>query len=222
MKDGRPLEGQAILRIYLHLHIKPATNVHLQCTLHSRHHLHVLCGTAKSFGLRHIVKVFISYAKVSLKALVCHLITLSWNSCQDQVVTDITGADDAAFEAALVAMSRRNTPVLLKWNREDEHAWEPYGPASATELAAVVTPEGQITAFSAEAIGGTFRGRPRSGADLAGPAKLLANHFRSTKIGPHDGSPNMNRHGGLHRNLVQFVIFWRNTFCQKPCNDNAT
>ena len=122
------------------------------------------------------------------------------------------GADDAAYEAALVAMSRPNTPVLLKWTREDEHAWEPYGPASATEVAAHVTPEGKITAFSAEAIGGSFRGRPRSGPNKAGPAKFLANHLRAEPIGPHQGAPNMNRHGGLHRNLVPIYDFAQTRF----------
>ena len=111
-------------------------------------------------------------------------------------------ADDAAFEAALIAMALPNTPVLLKWSREDEHAWEPYGPASATEIAARLGPDGRIQAFSAEAIGGTFRGRPRNGPNQAGPARLLANHFRADPVGPQPGAPNMNRHGGLQRNLV--------------------
>lgn len=111
------------------------------------------------------------------------------------------GADDAAFEAALVAMARPGTPILLKWSREDEHAWEPYGPASAVELAAKLEADGQISALSAETIGGTFRGRPRAGADFAGPAKLLANQFRSKSVGQRPSEPNMNRQGGLHRNL---------------------
>lgn len=111
-----------------------------------------------------------------------------------------SGADDAAFEAALVAMALPDTPILLKWSRDDEHAWEPYGPASALELAATVE-DGKLAAFSAEAIGGTFRGRPRAGANRAGPAKLLANHFRADPVGPFPGVPNMNRQGGLHRNL---------------------
>ena len=112
-----------------------------------------------------------------------------------------SGADDAAFEAALVAMAIPGTPILLKWSREDEHAWEPYGPASAVELAATLGEDGRLRAFSAEAIGGTFRGRPRTGANRAGPAKLLANHFRADPVGPLPGSPNMNRQGGLQRNL---------------------
>jgi CO/xanthine dehydrogenase Mo-binding subunit len=31
------------------------------------------------------------------------------------------GADDAAFEAALIARALPGNPVLLKWTREDEH-----------------------------------------------------------------------------------------------------
>ncbi len=112
------------------------------------------------------------------------------------------GADDAAYEAALIAMAIPRRPILLKWTREDEHAWEPYGPASAVELAARLGESGTLEAFSAEAIGGTFRGRPRSGPDRAGPAKLLGNHFREKPVGPQPAVPNMNRHGGLHRNLT--------------------
>lgn len=113
-----------------------------------------------------------------------------------------SGADDAAFEAALIAMAIPGTPVLLKWTRDDEHAWEPFGPASAVEVTARLGKDGAFEAFSAEAIGGTFRGRPRSGPNQAGPAKLLGNHFREASIRPQPGVPNMNRHGGLHRNLT--------------------
>lgn len=136
------------------------------------------------------------------------------------------GADDAAFEAALVAMALPNTPVLLKRTREDEHAWEPYGPASATELAAKVGADGRLNAFSAEAIGGTFRGRPRTGPNQAGPAKLLANGFRTDSIEPQPGVPNMNRHGGLHRNLVPIydipeTRFVKNLIPQMPLRSSA-
>ena len=103
------------------------------------------------------------------------------------------GADDAAYEVALLAMALQGSPVLLKWTRDDEHAWEPYGPASAVELSAKLGTDGRLAAFSAEAIGGTFRGRPRSGPDRAGPAKLLANHYREAFVGPQPGAPNMNR-----------------------------
>lgn len=111
-----------------------------------------------------------------------------------------TGADDAAYEAALVAMALPGTPILLKWTREDEHAWEPYAPAMAVEIAATVQ-DGRIACFSAEAFSDTHRGRPRPGANRAGPAKLLANRFRESPLAPPVAQPNMGRHAGIHRNL---------------------
>ena len=111
-----------------------------------------------------------------------------------------SGADDAAFDAALIAMAQPGRSVLLKWTRDEEHAWEPYGPAGSIELSATLGDDGRLQAFSAEAIGGTFRGRPRNGPDGEGPAKLLANHFRDAAVAPRDGVPNMNWQGGLHRN----------------------
>ncbi|MEM1162427.1 MAG: molybdopterin cofactor-binding domain-containing protein, partial [Pseudomonadota bacterium] len=110
------------------------------------------------------------------------------------------GADDAAFEAALVARAMPGTPILLKWTREDEHGWEPAAPAMAVEVTARVE-QGRITGWQGETRGDTHRGRPRPGPDRAGPQRLLANRFRAESLAPYTGTPTMNRHGGLHRNL---------------------
>jgi CO/xanthine dehydrogenase Mo-binding subunit len=111
------------------------------------------------------------------------------------------GADDAAFEAALIAMALPDTPVLLKWTREEEHRWEPYAPAMAVELAVTLSDAGKITGFSAEAFSDTHRGRPRPGPDRAGPSRLLANRLRAEALPAPVALPNMNKHGGMHRNL---------------------
>lgn len=110
------------------------------------------------------------------------------------------GADDTAFEAALIAMAHPDTPVLLKWSREDEHAWEPYAPAMAVQVDAMLT-DGRITTLSAETYSDTHRGRPRPGPNRAGPAKLLANRFRTDALAPYVSPPNMGTHAGMHRNL---------------------
>jgi nicotinate dehydrogenase subunit B len=116
------------------------------------------------------------------------------------------GADDAAFEAALIAMARPDTPVLLKWSREDEHAWEPFAPAMVVQVDAKLA-GGRITAFSAEAYSDTHRGRPRPGADRAGPRKLIANRFRAEAMDPYVSPPNMGTHAGIHRNLDPAYAF---------------
>jgi nicotinate dehydrogenase subunit B len=54
------------------------------------------------------------------------------------------GADDAALDAALLARTVPGRPVLLKWMREDEHAWEPYGPAMVVQIQASLDAGGSL------------------------------------------------------------------------------
>lgn len=117
-----------------------------------------------------------------------------------------TGADDAAFEAALVALACPGEPILLKWSREDEHAWEPYASAMAVNISAKIK-QGRIIEYSAEAYSDTHRGRPRPGPNRAGPAKLLANRFRADPIGPLPAAPNLGHQAGIHRNLEPIYAF---------------
>ena len=110
------------------------------------------------------------------------------------------GADDAALEAALVAVAIPGKPILLKWTREDEHGWEPYAPAMAVDLAATLN-GGRIATLSGEVFSDTHGARPRAGLNRAGPARLLANRFRGNPIAPNRAQPNMGHHAGMHRNL---------------------
>ena len=70
----------------------------------------------------------------------------------------------------------------------------------AVEIAAEVD-GGRVTRFSAEAFSDTNRGRPRPGANRAGPSRLLANRLRQDAIPAQRAQPNMGRHAGIHRNL---------------------
>ena len=55
------------------------------------------------------------------------------------------GADDAAADAALIALAVPGVPVRLQWSREDEHRWEPYGPAMVMQLSGAVNRSGKIS-----------------------------------------------------------------------------
>ena len=46
------------------------------------------------------------------------------------------GADDVAADAALIALALPGRPVRLQWMREEEHAWEPFGPAMVSRVRA--------------------------------------------------------------------------------------
>ena len=117
------------------------------------------------------------------------------------------GADDAAFEAVLVARAFPGRPILLKWTREDEHAWEPYASAMAVELRASLDATGQVIHWSSDCYSDTHLGRPRKGPDKAGPARLLTSRFREQAIAPWLPKPSFNFHGGIHRNLDPYYAF---------------
>ena len=119
------------------------------------------------------------------------------------------GADDAAFDAALVARAMPGTPVLLKWSREDEHSWEPYGSCMAMELSASLDAAGKVVAWSHESYSDTYNMRPRPGPGKIGPARLLAARHREQALEPPVPQPAMARHVGIHRNLDPLYVFPR-------------
>ena len=57
------------------------------------------------------------------------------------------GADDVALDAALLARAASGRPVKLLWMRDDEFAWEPYGPAMLFELEAALDAQGSIVSW---------------------------------------------------------------------------
>ena len=60
------------------------------------------------------------------------------------------GADDVALDAALLARAVPGRPVRLQWMRDDEFAWEPYGPAMAMQAKAALDAEGRIVDWNYE------------------------------------------------------------------------
>ena len=111
------------------------------------------------------------------------------------------GADDAALDAALVARALPDRPVMLKWTREEEHAWEPYGSCASMDLRASIDADGGIVAWTHESYSDTYMMRPRSGPDKAGPARLLSTRFLADPLTPPVMGPAMGPHIGIHRNL---------------------
>jgi CO/xanthine dehydrogenase Mo-binding subunit len=82
------------------------------------------------------------------------------------------GADDAAADAAIVAMSRPGQPVRVRWRREEEFTYEPKAPAMLVKVRALVDDAGKPTDWTAEIWSGTHQGRPGGGAPLLGGEAL--------------------------------------------------
>ncbi len=86
------------------------------------------------------------------------------------------GADDAAADAALLARAMPGRPVRLQWTREQEHAWEPYGPAMVVKVAAGLDAAGEIVNWDYGVWSNTHSMRPGpAGALIA--ARSLAEPF---------------------------------------------
>ena len=114
------------------------------------------------------------------------------------------GADDAALDAALVARALPGRRVLLKWSREDEHGFEPLGPAMHVEMGAGLDAEGRIAAWTHDVYGFTHVARPSPrapGVDLLA-ARLLARPFEPTSV-----RPALGLEVGIHRNALPIYRF---------------
>lgn len=57
------------------------------------------------------------------------------------------GADDVAADAALMSQLA-GAPVRVQWMRQDEHGWEPLGPAMAHTLKGALDGSGSVTSWS--------------------------------------------------------------------------
>ena len=81
------------------------------------------------------------------------------------------GADDAAADAALIASKLPGRPVRVQWMREQEHSWEPFGPAMLMKVKASLDERGRIANWGYDLWSNTHSTRP-GGA----PALLAARH----------------------------------------------
>jgi len=114
------------------------------------------------------------------------------------------GADDVAFDAALIAQHVPGKPVLVSWTREDELSWAPFGPAMSVNLAAALDDSGRITHWSHTVRGNGHSSRPST---LASPSLLAYAHLPSGAAIPPAGDPSMMRGGGTGRNAIPLYEF---------------
>jgi CO/xanthine dehydrogenase Mo-binding subunit len=109
------------------------------------------------------------------------------------------GADDAAYEAALLAQVVPGRPVLLKWTREDEHAMEPYAPPAVIRTSASLDAENRLLDWSLEATGATHNSRPFPFGERTG----FAAAWRRDPPTPRQPiTPLLLPEAGIHRNAT--------------------
>jgi len=80
------------------------------------------------------------------------------------------GADDAAADAAVVALQRPGRPIRVRWRREEEFGFEPVSPAMVVKVGALLDDAGRPADWTAEIWSGCHVSRPGAGNLLAAEA----------------------------------------------------
>jgi len=111
------------------------------------------------------------------------------------------GADDAAADAAMIARALPGAPVRVQWTREQEHAWEPYGPAMVTRLKASLDAAGKIADWNFEVFSNTHSMRP------GGAGCLLAAQHMAQPVAVPPAKPIPLPEGGGDRNAIPIYTF---------------
>jgi nicotinate dehydrogenase subunit B len=111
------------------------------------------------------------------------------------------GADDAAADAALIARELPGVPVRVQWMREQEHGWEPFGPAMVTKLKASLDSDGAISAWNFDVWSNTHSMRP------GGAGSMLAAQHMAQPFAVPAPKPIPLPEGGGDRNAIPIYKF---------------
>ncbi|HEY2782321.1 MAG TPA: molybdopterin cofactor-binding domain-containing protein [Steroidobacteraceae bacterium] len=111
------------------------------------------------------------------------------------------GADDVAADAALIARMLPGTPVRVQWMREQEHLWEPFGPAMVTKVRATLDAQGLVNDWRYELWSNPHSSRPGPAAALLA-ARLIEHPFV-----PNPPHVQISPEGSGDRNSVPLYVF---------------
>lgn len=108
-------------------------------------------------------------------------------------------ADDAAFDAVLLAREFPGRAVQVRWSRADELTWAPFGSAMLVEVSATVTPDGRLSGWDYDVWSQGHTSRP----GVAGLSGLLAAAVLANPL-PTEAAqdPPVSAGGGAARNAV--------------------
>jgi len=114
------------------------------------------------------------------------------------------GADDVALDAALLARAAEGRPVRVQWMREDEFAWEPFGPAMVVKLCGALDIAGGVAVWREEIWGNRHLTRPGRHPN---PGLLAAWHLEQGFEPPPAVDMPLAMGGGSQRNAVPYYDF---------------
>ena len=109
------------------------------------------------------------------------------------------GADDVAFDAALIARACPGIPIRVQWSREDELGWGPLAPAMLVVVEAGTDANGAIVNWRHEVTSNGHMSRP---GNFAVPSLLAASHVSNPCEIPLAVDPPLAGGGGSNRNAI--------------------
>lgn len=115
-------------------------------------------------------------------------------------------ADDAAFDAVLLARSVPGRPVHVRWSRRDELTWAPFGSAMSAEVEAGLDTAGNVADWSYQVWSQGHTSRP---GYAGSPGLLAAAHLARPHELPPPVDPPPAGGGGTARNAVPDYTFPR-------------
>ena len=101
----------------------------------------------------------------------------------------------------LIARALPGRPVRVQWMREQEHAWEPFGPAMVTKLKASLDGNGKIADWNFEVCSNTHSMRP------GGAGSMLAAQHMAQPFAVPAPRPLPLPEGGGDRNAIPIYTF---------------
>ncbi|HWH76178.1 MAG TPA: molybdopterin cofactor-binding domain-containing protein, partial [Candidatus Binatus sp.] len=112
--------------------------------------------------------------------------------------------EDAGEDAALLSRAV-GAPVRVQWSREDEHGWEPKGPAQIDEVKAAVDNDGNLIAWEF-----TDLSLPRTEADGTPMLASLQVGIKPANPDATNGSQSAGEiYGVEHQRILANLINWR-------------
>jgi CO/xanthine dehydrogenase Mo-binding subunit len=113
-------------------------------------------------------------------------------------------ADDAAFDAVLLARDVPGRPVHVQWSRRDELTWSPFGPAMSVDAQAVVDASGMVASWQSDVWSQGHTSRP---GYLGAPGLLAGAHLERPWRYPAASDPPPENGAGTVRNAVPIYDF---------------
>ena len=153
----------------------------------------VWTGTQGPFRTRKAVADLLRFTEKNVR-----IIYREGSGCYGRLSTDDVAEDAAVLSRAV------GQPVRVQWMREEEHAWEPKGPAQFLTVRAGVDAQGRVIAWDF-----TDRSLPRTAAE--GWPLLASRQVGMKPKGP--GTPNGSQGGGEaygfeNQKIVSALIPW--------------